>query len=144
MFKHMLITTDGSPLAERAFPVALEQAKLNGARVTGVMVTDMTPYYMAIEAMPLGLDDLQKALHTEAALAVNKIAEAAKHAGVECTTVVEDYPQAWRGILDVAERQACDVIAMSSHGRSGLVSIVLGSQTSRVLSHCSIPTLVIR
>lgn len=144
MFKHMLITTDGSPLAERAFTIALEQAKLNGARVSAVMVVDLTPYITAIELLPTGIEGWQEALRLQAALAVNKVVDAAKILGMDCTPIVEEGPLAWQGILHVAERQGCDVIAMSSHGRSGLVSIVLGSQTSRVLAHGKTPVLVMR
>ena len=47
-------------------------------------------------------------------------------------------------ILSEAEARGCDLIVMSSHAREGLGRLVLGSQTSKVLAHSSVPVLVVR
>ena len=47
-------------------------------------------------------------------------------------------------IVDVAENNACDLIFMGSHGRSGWGQLLLGSVTNKVLSHSRIPVLVHR
>ncbi len=69
---------------------------------------------------------------------------AAKAAGVECTThhVAADDP--WRGILQVAKKQKCDLIVMASHGLRGMSAALLGSETQKVLTHGEIPVLVCR
>ena len=144
MFKHILITTDGSEFAERAIPVAIDQAKANGAKVTAVSVVDLYPYIGAIEVMPTGIEGWQEAIRAQADAAVQKVADAAKAAGIACNTAVQEDTLAWRGLLAVAEREHCDLIVMSSHGRGGLTSALLGSQTARVLSHTKIPVLVVR
>ncbi|MDE2128943.1 MAG: universal stress protein [Betaproteobacteria bacterium] len=144
MFKHVLIATDGSELSDRALPIALEQAKLNGARVTAASVIDLYPYIGAIEVMPTGIEGWQEAIRAQADAAVQKVADAAKAAGIPCNTAVQEDTLAWRGLLAVAEREHCDLIVMSSHGRGGLTSALLGSQTARVLSHTKIPVLVVR
>jgi len=43
-----------------------------------------------------------------------------------------------------AERLACDLIVMASHGRRGIQGMLLGSQTQRVLVQARVPVLVIR
>ncbi|MBW4046985.1 MAG: universal stress protein [Proteobacteria bacterium] len=144
MFKHILITTDGSEFAERAIPIAIEQAKVNGAKVTAVSVVDLYPYIGAIEVMPTGIEGWQEAIRAQADAAVQKVADAAKAASIACNTAVQEDTLAWRGLLAVAERDHCDLIVMSSHGRGGLTSALLGSQTARVLSHTKIPVLVVR
>ncbi|MDE2253523.1 MAG: universal stress protein [Betaproteobacteria bacterium] len=144
MFKHILITTDGSEFAERAIPIAIEQAKANGAKMTAVSVVDLYPYIGAIEVMPTGIEGWQEAIRAQADAAVQKVADAAKAAGIACSTAVQEDTLAWRGLLAVAEREHCDLIVMSSHGRGGLTSALLGSQTARVLSHTKIPVLVVR
>lgn len=144
MFKHILIPTDGSELAERAVSMAIEQAKLNGARITAVSVIDLYPYIGAIEVMPTGIEGWQEAIRAEADAAVLKVKDAAKAAGVECDTAVQEDTLPWRGLLAVAERSGCDLIVMSSHGRGGITSALLGSQTARVLSHTKLPVLVVR
>ena len=144
MFKHILIPTDGSDLAQRALPVALEQAKLQGARITAVSVIDLYPYIGAIEVMPTGIEGWQEAIRAQAESALQGVADAARAAGIECNTAVQEDTLAWRGMLAVAEREHADLIIMSSHGRSGLGSALLGSQTARVLSHTKIPVLVVK
>jgi nucleotide-binding universal stress UspA family protein len=46
-------------------------------------------------------------------------------------------------ILDVAEREGVDLIAMTTHGRSGLPRLIDGSVSERVLRHCRRPLLVV-
>ncbi len=144
MFKHILIPTDGSDIAQRAIPVAIEQAKLQGARITAVSVIDLYPYIGAIEVMPTGIEGWQEAIRAQAEAAVQAVADAARAAGVECNTAVQEDTLAWRGALSVADREKADLIIMSSHGRGGISSALLGSQTARVLSHSKIPVLVVR
>ena len=144
MFKHILIPTDGSELAEKAIPLTLEQARLNGARVTAVSVIDLYPYIGAIEVMPTGIEGWQEAIRAQAEAAVKKVVDAATAAGVPCDSAVQEDTLAWRGLLAVAEREGCDLVVMSSHGRGGLTSALLGSQTARVLSHTKVPVLVVR
>jgi nucleotide-binding universal stress UspA family protein len=47
-------------------------------------------------------------------------------------------------IIDPAKKSGCDLIVMGSHGYGGLKQLVLGSETTRVLSHSKIPVLVYR
>jgi nucleotide-binding universal stress UspA family protein len=47
-------------------------------------------------------------------------------------------------IVDTASRVNCDLIVMGSHGRRGIDRLVLGSQAYEVISHCKLPTLVVR
>ena len=46
--------------------------------------------------------------------------------------------------IDSAQKHACDLIVMASHGRRGLARVLLGSETQHVLTHTQIPVLVIR
>jgi nucleotide-binding universal stress UspA family protein len=80
--------------------------------------------------------------HAERLLAA--AASVAEQAGVDCETFHEMDDQPYRAIIRVAEQKGCDLVAMASHGRSGLSALVLGSQTLKVLSHSAIPVLVYR
>jgi len=73
---------------------------------------------------------------------LDAIAEDARTAGVICETVQAEQDQPYQGIIDVAAQRGCDLIVMASHGRSGLTAIVLGSVTTKVLTHTKIPVLV--
>jgi nucleotide-binding universal stress UspA family protein len=50
----------------------------------------------------------------------------------------------YQAILDTAADKGCDLIVMASHGRRGLSKLLLGSETTRVLTHSSVPVLVCR
>jgi len=50
----------------------------------------------------------------------------------------------WRVILRVARTRKCDLIVMASHGRRGIAGLLLGSETTKVLTHSKIPVLVCR
>jgi len=81
-------------------------------------------------------------MHGEKALAALK--RTAEAAGVRCATEVVTRAQPWEGILKAARHAKCDAIVIASHGRGGLKGLILGSQTSRVLAHSTLPILVIR
>ena len=57
-------------------------------------------------------------------------------------TTVNEIP--YEAIIDAADRHGCDLIFMASHGRRGLASLLLGSETQKVLTHSKIPVLVYR
>ncbi|WP_395699300.1 universal stress protein [Aquabacterium sp.] len=50
----------------------------------------------------------------------------------------------WEAILDQAKQQGCDLIVMASHGRRGVAALLLGSETSRVLTHSPLPVLIVK
>lgn len=144
MFNHILLSTDGSDLSEKALPYAIELAKKFGSKLTIASVIDLYPYIGAIEVMPVGMDQWQDEVRKQAEAALQRMRNRLQAVGLGCDTVVEEDAQAWRGLLAVAEKQGCDAIIIASHGRGGVGSALLGSQTSRVLSHSKLPVLVVR
>jgi nucleotide-binding universal stress UspA family protein len=73
---------------------------------------------------------------------LNGVAEQARTAGVVCDTVQVEEDHAYEAIIVTAEQRGCDLIVMASHGRSGIAAVVLGSVTTKVLTHTKIPVLV--
>ena len=143
MFRHLLVPTDGSRLAERGVRAGVRFAAALGARVSGVYVLQAIP---ARGASYAGVPAREWARRFEAAarkaLAVIEIE--AELARVPCTTAVVRNARPWKGILAAAHRRGCDAIVIASHGRSGLGGLLLGSETANVLSHSRIPVLVAR
>jgi nucleotide-binding universal stress UspA family protein len=70
------------------------------------------------------------------------VAQQARGAGVVCETVQVEEDHPYEGIIETGEQRGCDLIVMASHGRSGIAAIVLGSVTTKVLTHTKIPVLV--
>jgi nucleotide-binding universal stress UspA family protein len=44
----------------------------------------------------------------------------------------------------MAKQKGCDLIVMASHGRRGMAALLIGSETSRVLTHSPLPVLVVK
>jgi nucleotide-binding universal stress UspA family protein len=146
MFKHILMPTDGSEHSERAVARGIELAKLCGAKVTGIHVMPDYRMMMADEGiLPTGLDESMDAQAREqAARFLSFVKEAAAAAGVPCDTLVAKGPHPYDAIVDVANERGCDLIVMTSRYRKGLVSLIMGSEASRVLHRASIPVLMFR
>jgi nucleotide-binding universal stress UspA family protein len=79
-----------------------------------------------------------------AAARLKTVADAAAAAGVRCEGASIEGAQPWRAICDQATAVGADLIVMASHGRSGLAGLLLGSETQKVLTHCTVPVLVVR
>jgi nucleotide-binding universal stress UspA family protein len=148
MYRHMLVSTDGSKLSAKAVRTAVHLAKALGARITGVYVT--APYAALVYgeavayAPPLSAQRHKELTSREAKKALAAVEIEAQTAGVPCgtTSITNEHP--WRGIVRVAQSRKCDVIVMASHGRRGLAGLLLGSETNKVLTHSKIPVLVCR
>lgn len=149
MYSHILITTDGSELAQHSVDQGLVVAQKFGGKVTILNVTEMFPAYAArgefsnkdvIQAIELhrkmGEKFAQKVLADAAALAAKL--------NVECETVHVGEMRPAEAIVELAKERSCDLIVMASHGRSGLDRLFLGSQTNEVLAYSAVPVLVVR
>ena len=145
MFKHVLIATDGSGLAQRAAVQGLELAGLLKARVSAVMVTE--PWLTMVAAGTAAAfpsEEYARAAAEEAQRALAAVSELAKKADVTCATmhVKERYPA--EGIIMTCKDLGCDLIVMGSHGRRGLAKLFIGSEATRVLTMSEVPVLICR
>ena len=145
MYKRILLPTDGTEFCERAIRHGVDLAKLMQASVVGLTVTPPLHSPVPLSFIPKNLAGI---LHTEIVkLADEKLAAIQKIAGeagvqVELVRRSSDHP--WEEIVRVAKEKECDLIVMASHGRRGISAVVLGSETQKVLTHSSIPVLVVR
>ncbi|MEX3955559.1 nucleotide-binding universal stress UspA family protein [Trinickia symbiotica] len=144
MFKHILVPTDGSDLSQKAIDGAIELARAIGARVTAYACLPQYPYSPFSDAAVELPEDFVARSEREARSHLEDVEEAARRAGVACTCQTSVHPSPYLGIIEAAEQGRCDVIFMASHGRRGLGSLLIGSETQRVLTHTKIPVLVYR
>jgi len=144
MFKRILIPTDGSDITLKATQTALELAKVHGAAVYAISVKEPFPYSAISEMQPVPPQEFYDAQERIAASRVKSVVDAAVAAGVVCHGHTVEALHAWEAILDHAKSQKCDLIVMASHGRRGVAAMLLGSETSRVLTHSEIPVLVVK
>ena len=140
MYRHILIPTDGSELAEHGVAHGLALAKSLGAKVSVIFVvepfSEMTGQFLETLARYV---ELRK---DQATSVLASAANAAKQAGVSCETIQVENGQPHQAIIAAAEDKGCDLIVMSSHGFSGLSTLLLGSVTNKVLAQAKTPVLV--
>jgi nucleotide-binding universal stress UspA family protein len=139
MYKKILLTLDGSALAEEALPYAIAQAQRFGAQL--ILLKVVPPL---LEARSPQMEALVKA---EVAEALAPIAAQAQAAGVE---VQIESVEGGGGtgcaptIVEYAARNAIDLIVMSTRGHGGFNRWVLGSTADGVVRKAPVPVLLVR
>lgn len=86
----------------------------------------------------------KEAMEREAQKYLGFIKQTAVALGVQAETEYETHNSPYLAIIKAAEKNHCDLIVMASHGRKGIGGLVLGSETTKVLTHSKIPVLVYR
>ena len=145
MYKEILVPLDGSELAEAAVPHAHELAKAFGSRITLFSVVEPVGIYpqpgVVGPVVSIAMDVEEEMENTGQYL--EGIAERLKAEGLEIRRVVREGDPASL-ICDYAQENSIDLIAMSTHGRSGIQRWVYGSVADRVLRGAKVPILLIR
>lgn len=144
MYKRILVPTDGSELTNKAVTSALALARLCGAEVQVIAVKEPFPYSAISEMQPVPPQEFFDAQERIAQANVASVLTAAKAAGISAQASTVEALHPWEAILDLAKAKACDLVVMASHGRRGISALLLGSETQKVLTHSTVPVLVVR
>jgi nucleotide-binding universal stress UspA family protein len=147
MFKHILVPTDGSQLSQDTVRRAVSFAREAGARVTAFYAKPEYPVtYYGEGALidPTTPEKFAELADQQARDVLGFVEQLCREAGVDCTAnaMTSDVP--YEAIIEAAEKSGCDLIFMASHGRRGISSLLLGSETNKVLTHSKVPVLVYR
>jgi nucleotide-binding universal stress UspA family protein len=144
MFKHILIPTDGSPVASKAAKAGIALAHRLGAKVTAYCAMEaLQPIY--VEGYVFSrrqLNGFEERARKAGQKHLDAIGKMAKAASVSFTSVVAKARTPYEGIIAAAKKRKCDVIFIASHGRRGLSKLIMGSVTQKVLSHSKMPVVV--
>lgn len=145
MYKHILLPTDGSPLSNKSVDNGLAFAKEIGAKVTLLMAVE--PFHIIsadVEQLASTREEYEAHSKEQAAKYLKALQAKGAALGVSCETEHLISSEPYRAIIDTARNKGCDLIAMASHGRRGVSALILGSVTTKVLTHSTIPVLVYR
>ncbi|HRD78280.1 MAG TPA: universal stress protein [Hyphomicrobiaceae bacterium] len=145
MYKHILIATDGSDLAQKAVGQGLSLARALDAKAIVVMVTEPLRTVASGELMvAFPADEYEKTAAASAAKVLASAVDVARKVGIQTETlhVKEQLPA--EGIVETAKRVGADLIVMASHGRRGLSRMLLGSQAAKVVQLSEVPVLICR
>jgi nucleotide-binding universal stress UspA family protein len=144
MFKRILLPTDGSDITQKAVQSAIGLARAVGAQIYTVSVKEPFPYSTISEMQPSLPQEFFEVQERTATKRVKDVVDACTAAGVPCEAHTLEALHPWEAIIDHASSRDCDLIVMASHGRRGVTALLLGSETTRVLTHSKIPVLVVR
>lgn len=144
MFKRIVIPTDGSEITAKAVETAISMAKAHGAKLYAVSVKEPFPYSAVSEMQPTPPQEFFDAQERIASARVKTVMDAAKAADVPCEGHTVEALHAWEAIIEHVSHCQADLVVMASHGRRGVQALLLGSETQKLLTHCTIPVLVVR
>jgi nucleotide-binding universal stress UspA family protein len=144
--KIVFVPLDGSDLAEKIFPHVIALAKRMNVEVQLIRVYTLpADNYIVGDAMYLqALTQQKETIQKEVEAYLEAKVDELRAEGLDrvISTVIKGDPAG--EIIDLACRTSDNLIAMSSHGKSGIARWVLGSITEKVIHHSRDPVLVIR
>lgn len=150
MYERILVPLDGSKVGEAALPdvknLLLKLTPGNGVEITLLQViSDLTYDFLTEDdaaQLPYNESDLKQAEGASLKY-LEKIADGLRSKGLKVNTLVA-VGSAAEEIIKAAQEIKADLIAMSTHGRSGLGRWALGSITDKVLRESPVPVLTVR
>jgi nucleotide-binding universal stress UspA family protein len=144
MYKTVLVPLDGSNRAEAILTHVEELALQLNATVVLVRVIEPIPYVMTPEGTPMLLHEQELRQRTsDAEIYLTALQGKFREKGIEARTIILNGPVVG-ALIDAAESEGADLIAMASHGRSGLSQCFYGSVAAGVLHRVDRPLLVVR
>jgi nucleotide-binding universal stress UspA family protein len=141
MFRKILIPLDGSPLAERI--VAHMRGMMPPATTEFVLVSVVEPWRYSFTEIDFNIPDVLTEIRASAQHYLDRQSSQLQAAGYRVATQVGEGDPA-QVILALSQATSADLIAMSTHGRSGFVRWALGSVAERVIQGATTPLFLIR
>lgn len=142
MYKRAIVALDGSPVAETIMPFILEIAGPLDLEVTLVRVKVPVPPTVIEGTAHVMIEDPETA-RVDAEEYLAPLAAELRHRGVRVKTQARR-GQAAEEIVKAARESNADVIAMTTHGRSGLGRLLFGSVAESVLRASELPVFLMR
>jgi nucleotide-binding universal stress UspA family protein len=144
--KRIVLPLDGSPRAESVLPTAARIARAHGAEILLVHVVAEP----SATAMLRASDDLDFArqladrLESSATRYLEDLRDQLGREGLPVRAIVLRHADVRQSLLDVARKEAADLIVLSAHGNTCNPSRSFGSVAAHLLAHSSIPLLVLQ
>ena len=143
MYNTILVPVDGSERAEKILAHAEDLAKRYGATIVFLQVIGPVPLTMRLETSFVILQEEFEHQVKRAKAYLAALQRDFHEKGIETRTCIDQGPVV-DAIINAAEREGADLIAIASHGRSGLSQVFYGSVAAGVLHRADRPLLLIR
>jgi nucleotide-binding universal stress UspA family protein len=147
MYRRILVATDGSTLSKKAVRSSIDLASATGAELFALYVVPRYPvsyFEGGVTVSEADIAQTEKRWSDRGQSVVDGVRDAAQADGVKARGVLAHSDLVAESIMSAAKKHKCDLVVMASHGRKGLKRILLGSETQHVLTHSSVPVLVLR
>lgn len=147
MYQRILVATDGSTLSKKAVRSSIDLAAATGAELVALYVVPRYPVSYFEGGITISNDEIartEKQWSERGQAVVNSVRDTAQSSGVKARAVVARSDLVAESIMAAAKKHKCDLVVMASHGRKGIKRILLGSETQHVLTHSTVPVLVLR
>lgn len=147
MFEHILVATDGSELSQKAVASAIDLAQQHHAELVIFTVVPHYPKSYFEGAVLFSNEDIariERQWVDSAQTMLEAAATAARERQVAVRTAFAHSDRVAEAIIAAAKKHGSDLVVMASHGRKGVARLLLGSETLHVLTHASVPVLVLR
>ena len=141
MYKKILVPLDGSPLAEAVLPHAEALAKSEHAEIIILRVPN-APVSEFLSRDPMIAEMIHADMEKESEEYVHNKVAALEKENIKVTGITKDGPVP-DTILNVADETHADIIAMSTHGRTGISRWLMGSVADKIIHHAHIPVILI-
>lgn len=146
LFSHILVPLDGSALAESILEPATSIGELTNAHYTLVQVIPPPDEFTTVEsaiAITLTPESIHQ-IELDAVEYLERVAKRLRESGHDVKTTVIVHRQPAVGIVEKATELGADLIALATHGRSGLQRVALGSVADKIVRGTSLPILIWR
>ncbi len=138
MYKKIMVGYDGTKFSDCALKEAMALAKDSGAKLLLVTAPEIN---VELQAMaPEANELMEKKARTDLDLAAAKV----KKAGLTCEAKIVVTASAQESLVETAKKSKVDLIVLGTHGRTGLMRLLMGSTTARVIGHAHCNVLVVR
>ena len=147
MYKRILVATDGSTLSKKAVASAVDLAALCGAELVAIKIAPRYPQSYFEGSLPLSATEVSKIEQQwidASQKIIDGVTKSGQAKGVKVKGVVVKSDIVSDALISAAKKHKVDLIVMASHGRRGIKRLLLGSETQQVLTHASVPVLVLR
>jgi nucleotide-binding universal stress UspA family protein len=141
MHRKILVPLDGSPLAESALPHAQKLAQSEEAEIV-ILRVPMLPHDGVFSRHSTAHSKSIEDVEEESKAYIDAEVLELRGKGITVLGITRDGPVA-ETILSVAQETHADIIAMSTHDRTGWRRLLAGSVTQQVIHHSPIPVAVI-
>lgn len=153
MYQRILVPLDGSPFAEQALPHALRVAAPNTGEIhllsiapmlgdNSMAVVDLYPVYVYRDYL-IDQNEEEARITADLTTYLDQVSAQVQAGGCQAVKVIR-FGQPADEIITYAAENNCDLIAMSTHGRSGIGRWVYGSVADKVLRSAAVPVLLVR